>query len=1045
MKSPKETPRPPGKRSWLQTALKVCYWVFGVLVVLFIGVWIGILCYFTPGRITKIVNEEASKYLKAEVKIENLNYKFFSTYPRLCLTYDSLTVISHSLEQMPAAARDTLPEGYDILLTTGPVAIEMNFPGLLDGKINIRSAELAHPYVNLLQVSDSLNNFNILPDESIKMKKPPKVKVGKVTITEPVEIRYSQLQKSINVIADLDQFELSRIDKRNYAMNFGVDAQITTPMFSMDKPVRLDVDGRVNFDLSPLKLSLRDLALKTEPLTLKCNLDIEKKGEDFIADLLNITVETADIFKCLEYLPTGLLELPQEFEKVDGVLPMKVNVALAEPYTLPTKFTEPFELSMLPGLNLTADVNDAWLSYALSKNDILRIDALSFTAEAGFDPKSPDNTYFRLPEFWMVSEGLEIGSKIDVGEIMSDHPVVSGNLALATSHPEEAVKMAALSGLRIDGKLEGNIDFSCIIDNPAQMSLRDLSVEGEISAPILKIEYAGAKMKADLKNTKAGFNLSLPSLSKGSSPKGKVQFSLTNGTGRITTPDMSMSSGGLTLDADADNLTPKSGTSLDADLKLGLASFNLSTGGNALDMAGLNLALNGGLLNSPKNYTANYTAPAMSEDEKILMERVKSTPMYLVPNAPGVLAALMTMADAQLDLSIDAGKFDTPYYAAVNLFSEINLTTDFDNIRIKSLNATIDDSKMNLYGDIEGLGGFLTSGSPSILKADLNVDFTNVDIDRLSGAYYAAIEKQTGKPYDFTMPPQGPYTAADSICVLIPRNLEAIVRLKSKSAEYMGYRFSPLSTDIILNGGNATLSRLSIGAPYCSAVVDWTYSTASLADIYMSLEGDVNDFDFTRFFKVFPKLTAGAPELSNLTGSISAGFNGRFSMFPSMFLDAPSMQAKFNLRGDNIRFARTGKIERITHLMRIKGDEPLQMKDLLITGSFHDCLLMVDPFHIVLDNYQIGVAGVNNLQGGMYYHLALEKSPFHLPFAVNLVGRYPHPEVRFGGTEVKDEREREISADLRQDVNINIMTWLHRGWIMFVEEAAKYDLKRTGE
>ena len=102
---------------------------------------------------------------------------------------------------------------------------------------------------------------------------------------------------------------------------------------------------------------------------------------------------------------------------------------------------------------------------------------------------------------------------------------------------------------------------------------------------------------------------------------------------------------------------------------------------------------------------------------------------------------------------------------------------------------------------------------------------------------------------------------------------------------------------------------------------------------------------------------------------------------------------------------------------------------------------MLDPFKLEFDDDRIGIAGVNNLQGEMYYHVALEKSPFHLPFAVNLVGKYTHPEVRFGGTEIKDGRERIISADLMSTADINIMAWLRRGWQMFIYEAAKYDLR----
>ena len=78
------------------------------------------------------------------------------------------------------------------------------------------------------------------------------------------------------------------------------------------------------------------------------------------------------------------------------------------------------------------------------------------------------------------------------------------------------------------------------------------------------------------------------------------------------------------------------------------------------------------------------------------------------------------------------------------------------------------------------------------------------------------------------------------------------------------------------------------------------------------------------------------------------------------------------------------------------------------------------------------LAGVNNLQGEIYYHAGLMHSPFHLPFGINLVGDWRHPFLRFGGKELKDGREREIASNLKDDVEVNIMQRLKHGWLEFV-------------
>ena len=187
------------------------------------------------------------------------------------------------------------------------------------------------------------------------------------------------------------------------------------------------------------------------------------------------------------------------------------------------------------------------------------------------------------------------------------------------------------------------------------------------------------------------------------------------------------------------------------------------------------------------------------------------------------------------------------------------------------------------------------------------------------------------------------------------------------------------------------------------------------------------------------------PEVKNLSGWISATADGKFNMFPSMFMDFPSTRARFDVQGHDLNFAREGRIEKITHLLQIKGEEPIGITGVDISGGIRDNLLLLKPFDIRFGGYEVGVAGVNNMQGQMYYHVALKKSPFHLPFAVNFVGYYKHPSIRLGGTEIKDGREREIASDLNCDVNINIMQQLKHGWQLFVETAAKYDLRKNDD
>lgn len=242
-----------------------------------------------------------------------------------------------------------------------------------------------------------------------------------------------------------------------------------------------------------------------------------------------------------------------------------------------------------------------------------------------------------------------------------------------------------------------------------------------------------------------------------------------------------------------------------------------------------------------------------------------------------------------------------------------------------------------------------------------------------------------------------------------------------------------------MKDGVARIGDLSIGSQFAKAKLDWIYSTSDLDSIHMDLRLDIDNFDIPRFMLAFPSLHTKVPALDEISGSLSLNAEGSFLMFPDMEINPPSMTAVADLKSDSIMISRNDdKIRHYTHLMLIRGDSPIAVENLDIHSSFHDNFLQVDPFFIKAAGYELQVAGVNNLQSEIYYHLGLFRNPLHMPFGVNIVGDFHHPEIRFGGKSVNDGREREISADINDDVEVNIMQWLKHGWMQFVAAAAKY-------
>ena len=163
---------------------------------------------------------------------------------------------------------------------------------------------------------------------------------------------------------------------------------------------------------------------------------------------------------------------------------------------------------------------------------------------------------------------------------------------------------------------------------------------------------------------------------------------------------------------------------------------------------------------SPASYL--NTAPSSANDS-LIAEKVHHTPLYLVASLPSTVQSLLTMLDMTTDVKISSGTLLSKGYPAENRFSGLSLCSNLDTLDIRSLHVESRSTSADLAARISNLRGFLTSSIPAPLYVDLDADFSNIDINQLSGTYYAGVSAMTGRQADYSVPAPGPYTATDSL------------------------------------------------------------------------------------------------------------------------------------------------------------------------------------------------------------------------------------------------------------------------------------------
>ncbi|MCH5233860.1 MAG: hypothetical protein J1E16_01080 [Muribaculaceae bacterium] len=1028
--------KPKKRNPWI-TALKVFCWCIGVLVVLAgIALWI-ISYHVSPAYVTRLIEDEAAKYLKADLKIGKLDYKLFHSYPWLQFEIDSLTVISKSLEGLDPQLLDSLPPNSYFLASVATVKGQVNVHSLLHDKLKLRDIEIEQPKVNIVIVNDSVSNFNIAPPLP-KKTKIPEIDISEVRVSAPIDLDFFSLQNDVTAKVEVESFYLTGGKEKNYTIGFEgiVDGRYRD--FSLPAKVPVKFKSGVLMDLPSLSVKLYDLTLALAGLAL----DI--KGEAYAnqngIDLQNaeINVRIDDIFTLLTYLPQQILELVTLPQGLSGILPLDLTLSLLSPFHMDKSSVNQLSFENMPPVKASVKINDANLVYMPPKEKRVEADDVYLETICNFDPKNTDENEIFIKELRLNGEGISMAGTATLNNLLGEVQDFDGKVSFSSTLMKSLSYLIPNSGIKIAGLLKGDVKFEGKALNLGKDGFKDLELSGDLVCHTLDLK-SPTTGKVKVKNLKSDYKAQIPEYPLSNYQGTKLAFDFNADTLSTISSGINVLIADLKMNLDAMDTvagTPDpSGTLL---MKAG--NFAFKEGATSFNATNISLNARGKLNSngSSGNYTTvNATTPG---EDALIASRISHTPLVLEYSGGGILQTAMNLLTLDADMSMDAGNFQSPDYLYPVKLSNIGISSDLNKVEFTAGKINLANTSFSMGGEVIGLKPFMTNYSATPLQASVDIDFANVNINQLAWGYYGAqLAQGENKDSVFYVPPMTPFTAGDSICVAIPRNIDANIRLRSQSAEYMEYTFSPLSTDIIVKNGAATLSKLTVGAPYCTAVVDWTYSTTRLENIFMDLNANVKDFNFSPFYKVFPSLVKKTPEIQDFTGEINAIIDCHFQMYPDMFMDSESLKANFEIKGSDLQFARQGKIEKITHLMLIEGDEPIRIHNMDITGGFHDNLLQINPFKIQFAGYQLGIAGVNNTAGDMYYHLALEKSPFHLPFGVSLTGKFKHPEVKLGGTHINDYKAEMVSMDPAAKLNVNIMAYLKHGWLLFVQEAARYE------
>lgn len=1062
------TPGVKKKRSPLKRIALIAAWIVGVMVALVILLFCGIAWILTPQRLTPIVEKAVNdNIVDARFSLGKAELSVWSTFPRLNLDLDSLSVVSSAFDGLSQQELAKIPAGCDTLIKIDDFSASVNIPALLVGKIMLYDINLGGAAVNVVTYSGDICNYNIFAKSDThevdsSQVSLPDISLNKFRIDGDFPIRYVSVIDSVDVKISLMESDLITEGVPGYrlALDSSLDA-LLPPDISVDS-VNVGLGGSVEWDNDdPLALALTDFRLNIGPIMSAIAASMDFNDPPCIKQLA-VDIEPFSPVEALGMVPEKMKE---SLPLIESDMKVAVRAKLLQPYNLAD--------TLLPVMDVAVEIPECSLAV-----DKYQITALELVADAMIDGRDINESQFAVKKLMAEIDGVRIDFDGSVTSV-ADNPFVAGRVKA----------VARLAGLpesvrrSIPGTLKGTVSM----DASTKFHQKDLSLKGfhkifldgslrlenmDVSVPDWDIEFFTRSAVVDLgtSNKFVSDASRVDSLLTASLKIDTISFSAAGLSVAAKELRAGVGCSNKALPKDTMTVIPLGATIYAKELAYNdddttmmrlrdiyafatLKRFNQDAHSPLFRFqAGMKRAfyadkLNRLLLNNGSFDVTAHLRP-MGKLETRLKQRYDSI-AQANPGAPqdslvaiykkSFRGASRSSSAEVMDFGLDNatkrmlmkwnlsgtvkaehGAMFTPYFPLRNRLSNFNVPFSTDSVVFKDVLYKVGGSDFLINGSIRNLRRALTMRFP--IRAELHLSSDSLNVNELVQASYkgAAFAERVNDGSvimaKFEDTDQLDSLADQAVAVnetaalLVPVNLNAEISVAARNIIYSDMLMHGFKGELLVGNGSVNLRNLSAESKIGSARMTALYSAPDKKNIRFGFGLMLDNIDVKQFIGMMPAVDSMMPLLSSFQGKINADIAATTDVDSTMNIVIPSLDAALKLTGDSLVLLDAETFRTVSKWLMFKNKKQNVVPHMEVEMLIDDSRVELFPFVFDFDRYRLAVMGSNDLALNFKYHVSVLKSPVPFKFGINLSGNADKMKVRLGGAKYKPGKSGETIA-----------------------------------
>lgn len=321
-------------------------------------------------------------------------------------------------------------------------------------------------------------------------------------------------------------------------------------------------------------------------------------------------------------------------------------------------------------------------------------------------------------------------------------------------------------------------------------------------------------------------------------------------------------------------------------------------------------------------------------------------------------------------------------------------TLDFDfslgRFNINDCRAEIDDSDIQLWGDIYNIGEFMDG--KGLLTGELSLESDHMNLNRLM-ALTGDEEEQEAAEEVVQEIEEGQDTISTGP-IMIPKGIDLTLYTNLSEVEFNEHTFNNVGGDISIKDGVMVLQELGFSSKAAEMQLTAIYKTPNVEDRFMELDFHLLDIEIDELIDIIPAVDSIMPMLKAFSGKAQFHFAAQTYLEPDYVTYGPLYPQMFTLisnaviEGANLQVLDCEMFDEIKRKLLMSKDAKPIIDSLDVELQVLDGKVDVYPTRIKMDRYEAILSGRHNIDAGLScnYNISLVKCPLPIRLGVTISG-----------------------------------------------------------